>query len=302
MRRWIPIVALAAVTSSAYAFVQEEPVAIVVDVSGSVTIQTGEAAPVAATVGASLLPGDRIVPADGGTAMLLRVGGQPITVNEPVVMASREAVDRGDMFTRTVGVLAQAATTNARNVPNRQGMIRPIPGEPTPLSPRNGIVTLNAMPTFTWASVEGATGYTIQIRRAGAAPMRLESPDTVFTVTDALEPGHTYYWTVAAGRRAAREDSVRIATPEQHAQIDAALASIREMGLNPEAEGRVLSLIVYVDSGLYYEALGAIEGIESTGAPVSADVLLLKGEILDALGRIDDARAAFDAADALMGG
>lgn len=302
MRRWIPIIVVVLIAVPAFAFVQEEPVAIVAKITGSVTVQSGESDPVAAAVGTRLLPGDRVTPAEGSEATLVRVTGQREVVTEPVVLATREAVDRGDMFTRTMGVLAQAATTNARDVPNRQGMIRPIPGEPTPLQPRNGIRTLDLTPTLTWASVEGANGYTVQIRRDGAAPMRFESPDTVFTVPQELEPGHTWYWTVAAGRRAAREDSVVTASMDERAVIENSLAAITELGFDPNDDGRILALTVYLDLGMYYEALEVVKGIESTGASLSADALLLKGEILDALGRIDEARAAFDAADALMGG
>ena len=42
--------------------------------------------------------------------------------------------------------------------------------------------------------------------------------------------------------------------------------------------------------------------METSGDPLSADLYLLKGEVLDALGQLEEARAAFDRADALLRG
>jgi hypothetical protein len=42
--------------------------------------------------------------------------------------------------------------------------------------------------------------------------------------------------------------------------------------------------------------------METSGDRLSWDVYLLKGQVLDALGRLDEARAAFDRADALLRG
>lgn len=281
---------------------QDGPAAVVVKVTGTVQIQSGDGAPAPATVGTRLAVGDQVIPGSGAEATVLSRAGQKQVLTEATTIAAPDNVDRGDMATRTLGVLAQAATSNARSVPNRQGMIRPIPGEPTPLTPRNGIRTLNTRPTLTWAAVEGATEYTVQIRRTGQAPMRFQSSDTVFALPQDLEAGQTYYWTVAAGRRAAREDSVVIASNDERELVHASMEAIAELGFDPQDDGQLLALIVYVDMGMHYEALEALNAIEDSGASLGVDTLLLKGEVLDALGRVDEAREAFDAADRLLRG
>jgi len=278
---------------------QEAPAAVVVKVTGEAQVKSGENAPVAAAVGTRLAEGDQLLPAGGAEVIVVSRSGRKQTVTEAVAITAPQGADRGDMFTRTVSVLAQAATSDARSVPNRQGMIRPIPGEPGQVSPKNGIKVKPAQPiTFTWFRVEGATGYMIQIRRAGAPPMRYEANDTTFTVPAAdIEPGHTYYWTVGAGRRVAREDSVWVAGVNEVEQLDATLSAITEAGFDLQDDGQLLALIAHTDFGFHYDAFGIIEDLESTGTPLSADALLLKGELLDEMGRLDEARAAFDAAD-----
>lgn len=56
---------------------------------------------------------------------------------------------------------------------------------------------------------------------------------------------------------------------------------------------------MFRDLGLYYDAGDAIVDIEGQG-DMSADMYMLKGEILNTLGHEAEARAAFDKADALM--
>lgn len=301
MRKLLTAILLALALPLAVA-AQDGPAAVVVKITGTVQIRSGEAAPAPATVGTRLAIGDQVIPGSGGEATVLSRAGQKQVFTEATTIAAPDNVDRGDMATRTLGVLAQAATSNARSVPNRQGMIRPIPGEPTPVTPRNGIRTLNTRPTLIWMAVEGATGYTVQIRRAGQPPMRFQSADTTFALPDDLEEGHTYYWTVGAGRRTAREDSVVIASAEQRQLVHQSMQAITELGFDPQDDGQLLALIVYVDMGMHYEALEALNAIEETGASLGVDTLLLKGEVLDALGRVDEAREAFDAADRLLRG
>ena len=73
-------------------------------------------------------------------------------------------------------------------------------------------------------------------------------------------------------------------------------------GLDPLVEGRLLAAVVFTDFGLYYDAVAALSDLEQGGDPLGADLYLLKGEVLDRLGRLDEAREAFDQADALLRG
>jgi len=281
---------------------QDAPAAVVVKVTGQVTTRSGEADPVPATVGARLAEGDQLIPAQGAEATVVSRAGRKQVVTQPVTILAPEGADRGGVFAQTVDVLAQAATSDARNVPNRQGMIRPIPGEPTPIRPRNGIRAKPAGTiTFEWAAVDGAPGYMVQLRREGATPVRYQAEGTSFELdASELEPGHMYYWTVGAGRRVAREDSVYVASAEELAELDGTLAAISDAGFDLADDGRLLTVMAHTDFGYLYDALAVIESIEGSGAALSADLLLLKGELLDEMGRLDDAQAAFDAADRAM--
>lgn len=284
---------------------QDGPAAIVVRVNGPVQVEQPNAAPRLATVGTRLNIGDRIRPATGASAVILRRTGAKFTINQPTVLEAPRSESDEPVFTRALRTLAQASSTAAREQPNRQGMIRPIPGTAVPVAPRNGIAVLGPRPTFRWFAVPGATGYRIQIQRAGGGtPMRYDAgTDTVWTLpADAppLVPGETYRWTVGA------EPSGRVAQPQTFRVIDAAgyaalaeaLAAITEAGFDPAGDGLFLAALAYRDAGLYYEAERALALMERSGTALGRDFYLLHGEVYDALGNLDAARAAFDKAAA----
>jgi len=282
---------------------QQSPAAMIIKVDGSVNVKVGDAAPTAASAGTALNIGDQVLP-DGGSAVVVFATGRKQDVSEALVL---EAQPGGESSTvaRAVGVLASAASSNARGQPNRQGTIRPVPGEPVLVSPRNGVMVLSTRPTFTWHQVEGADGYTVQIRREGGDFVRFQSADTTFTLpTDvpALMPGQRYRWTVApsGAGRPTREQPFTVIGADTYADIQADLETMAEADLDPHGDGLFLAATLYADAGLYYEAAAALEFLEQTGTPMSAGAWLLRGEIYDELGRLDDARRAFDRADELL--
>ena len=299
--RFVLGLALLLAAAAPASLIQEAPVAVMMKIDGDVRVAHGSAPPAAAAVGARLQDGDRVIPGSGATATVVYRTGQKQEITQETTIAAPSSAERGDMFQRTVGVLAQAANSNARTSPNRQGMIRPIPGEPVKVSPRLGITVASTRPTFLWRAFEGADSYTIQVRKAGSPPVRFQASDTAFTVPAdaALTPGTTYYWTIAPNttRRPATEDSLVVMAPETGKTLEQSLEAIAGLGFDPLDDGRLLTAVVYTDLGLYYQAAEILTEMEGAGE-LSADVLMLKGEVLDRLGRVDEARAAFDAADA----
>lgn len=304
-RRFGTIGALGLSASVAAWAMQQGPAAIVVRVHGEVQVEEANAGPRPVTVGTRLNIGDRIRPAPGASAVILHRTGEKFTVNQPTVLQAPRSGSDEPVFTRALRTLAQASSTAAREQPNRQGMIRPIPGTAVPVAPRNGIAVLDPRPTFQWFAVPGATGYRIQIQRAsGGTPMRYTTgTDTAWTLpahAPPLVPGEIYRWTVAA------EPAGRVAQPQTFHVIDAAgytalaeaLAAMTEAGFDPAGDGLFLAALAYRDAGLYYEAERALELVEQSGAPLGRDVYLLHGEVYDALGNLDAARAAFDKAAA----
>ncbi len=279
---------------------QEQPLAVVVRVEGDVELQREGADPELASVGARLGAGDRLVPAEDGRAVVVSRTGTRQEVTEAVQIRDPGPSEEGDLFDRTVRVLSRAASADSRNLANRQGMIRPIPGEPTPLAPRNGIAVMDVRPTFRWATVDGAEGYTVQLRREGAPPVRFQAgADTLWTLPSEvppLLPGETYRWTIApTGGRPAREESFVVADAETYAEVAGALGALREMEMDPAGDGLLLAAVVYLDSGLLYDAAAALDALES-GGRVGVDFWLLQGEVMAGLGRLEEARSAFDRA------
>jgi tetratricopeptide (TPR) repeat protein len=266
-------------------------------------VKIGNAAPVAASVGTPLSVGDQIIPA-GGQVVVVHSTGRKQDVSSELTIEAQSASQSG-AFTRAAGVIASAATSNARSAPNRQGMIRPVPGEPVLVSPRNGVLVMGTRPTFTWLAVEGANGYMIQIRRQGGDFIRRESADTTFTLSGsdpALMPGQTYTWTVApmGAGRPTREQSFTVIGGAEYSTVQSQLTELADNDLDPFTDGLFLAVTIYQDAGLYYEAAAGLAFLEESGSPLSAQAWLLRGEIYDALGQLDNARDAFDRADELL--
>jgi hypothetical protein len=307
-KRFAIILAAALLLASAVvpAAAQAPPAALVVKLQGDVSIRHAGATAVA-VVGAKLEVGDEVIPAAGARAYVVHRSGQTQVVTARTTIAAPSAATEGDAFSRTVRVLAQAATSNARTQPNRQGMIRPIPGEPVLVAPRNGIKVSGVRPTFRWMPVEGATGYTLQLRSEGERPRRFQvgavTEFTLPTVEAALVPGQLYQWTIApTGGRPTREVPFTVLGDAERRQLTTRIDAIAGMGLDPKGDGQLLAAAVFTDMGLYYDAVDTIDRMETSGDHLSWDLYLLKGQVLDALGRLDEARAAFDRADALLRG
>jgi len=303
MRKHLRWAALLALLVAAPLAAQDDPAALVVRLQGDVQIRhAGNSGP--AAQGARLVVGDEVVPAAGARAIVItRTGAQQVITQATTIQEPRGG-GNPDMFARAVATLSQAASADARTAGGRQGMIRPIPGEPVLVSPRNGLTVTTAHPTFGWMPVEGATGYTIQIRRVdGGRPARYEAAGTAWVLPEAeaaLEPGATYAWTVAPkGGRPTREQQFKVIGSDDKETLDSTLGEIRAMGLDPMGDGLFLTAVVFRDLGLFYDAASALKDVEATGE-MNADLYLLKGEILNVLGHEEEARKAFDKADTLM--
>ena len=207
------------------------------------------------------------------------------------------------MFSRTVQVLSQAASSDARNQPNRQGMIRPVPGAPEIVGPRNDLIVKTARPTFVWYPAEGHSEYIVQIRQEGSPPVRYDvGATTNWTLPDdaqALTPGEEYWWTVGPkGRgRASREMKFQVLPLDKHDALNEQLGILLGAGLDPEGDGAFMAAVIYREAGLYYDAATSLGFLEDAGQPLGVEALLLKGEIMDAMGDLEAAQAAFDQAD-----
>lgn len=291
--------------TAAFARWSAEPAAVVVSVTGGVQVQrSGQSAAAPATVGLNLNAGDKVIVASGGKATLLYKSGKLEPATATVTIAEPNTPQPQGMFKQAVETVAQVATTNARVQPNRQGMIRPVAGEPVPIAPRNGVKVIDVRPTFTWFKVAGASQYTVQIRRvnpAGGAPVRFQSSDTVFhypSTTSPLVPGAEYEWTVGAGSGGRIGNVVRfkIVSGDEFNQIATTLRELHTAGVDPMGDGQFVMALAYREAGLFYEANRLTEQLSKSGTK-GRIFFLLRGEVLDAIGDLDGASRAFQAAD-----
>lgn len=307
MRKLLNLVAVAAVLVAMPLAAQDGPAALVIRLQGDVQIRHGGAEAAAAVVGERLQSGDEVLPASGARAFLITRSGATQQVTEATTVAAPQGGGNADMFERAMRTLAQAATADARTAGGRQGMIRPIPGEPVLVAPRNSLTVTATRPTFSWLPVDGATGYTIQIRRVdppGDRPVRFQvGNETEWALPDSvaeLTAGAEYAWTVAPIRgRPTREQRFHVIDPTGRSELESYLDQVTEMGLDPQGDGLFLTAMIFRDMDLFYDANDALQVMEGSG-DMSAELYLLKGEILNYLGRGEEATEAFDKADELM--
>lgn len=282
----------------------EDPVAMVVRVTGTVRVErAGGGAAQPASVGMRLMSGDRIELESGAQAILLYVSGRRETVTQSLTITPPEQAQRAGVFDRTVSTLNAVASTDARQHPNRQGMIRPVAGASTLFSPRNDIKVMDLRPTFVWSRVPGATAYMLQIRSDdGVTRQRFRvGSDTTWTLPATeppLEPGVRYHWTVSpTGQgRVAEERSFRTLSADEYGALAHGMSELRAAELDPWSDGLFLAALVFRDEGLFYEADRALRQLDSGGTPVGQAYYLLRGEVYDALGLLDEAAVAFERA------
>lgn len=307
------LLAVVASCATAAPLAAQEPAALVIRVQGDVDVRHGSEAPAPATVGERVFDGDGVLPHDGSRAILITRSGQQQVVDEETTVSTPQGAAESDIFSRAVSTLARAATVDA-SMGGRQGMIRPIPGETTAVAPRNGLLVASQRPTFEWTSTPGVS-YDLMLRQVsgprGAAappgrPMMFEvGADTAFALPDSVElqRGATYAWTVfPGGRRGGRpveQQEFRVMSLQESVELEDYMDEIAVFGLDPQGDGLFLTVVAYRDLGLFYDARQALEAVE-LDATLSAELYLLKGEILAELGHEIEARAAFDRADELM--
>ena len=280
-----------------------DPVAVLVRSQGEVRLQrAGATAAAPAQVGSQLMAGDLVTPSKGGRAVLLFHTGKVQSITVPTRVIAPAGPARSSTFSQTVKTLAQVANTDAREKPNRSGMIRPIPGSTEPIAPRNGLTILDRRPSFSWIGIPGAKAYTLILGRAGQPPQRFEvGADTSWTLPathPTLVAGETYYWAVGPsgdGRVSARQD-FRVASQQQRAEIQKRLSGLRAIGLSPESEGIFLTALAYRDAGLWYEVAAVLDRMSRANPSAGPFLHQLRGEAYDELGNLDAAAREFELA------
>lgn len=286
--------------------VAQDPVALVIRVQGDVSVRHGTEAPAPAVVGERMFAGDGVLPGDGSRAVLVTSAGAQQVVTEELTLDRPQGAGNPDIFARAVRTLARAASADG-STGGRQGMIRPLRCGVTPMAPRNGLLVATPTPTIRWNGPEGQH-YDLMLHKLGSG-----EPSTIYEVgtateftipeEDALAPGGDYAWTVVpGGRRGGRpceQMGFRVMGLEESVDLQDYMDEIAVFGLDPMTDGLFLTVVAYRDMELFYDAREALDSVEARSA-LSADLYLLKGEILTEIGEGEAAREAFDRADELM--
>lgn len=284
----------------------QDPVALVIRVQGDVAVRHGDAAPAPASVGERMFVGDGVLPDGGSRAVLVTSAGAQQVVTEETTLDQPRGAGNPDIFARAVRTLTRAASADGATG-GRQGMIRPLTCGVAPVAPRNGLLVASPTPTIKWSGPEGQT-YDLMVQKLGGGerPTIYEvGSASEFTIPDdaALETGADYAWTIfVGGRRSGRpceQMRFRVMSLEESVDLQDYMDEIAVFGLDPMTDGLFLTVVAFRDLELFYDARSALESVELQ-ASLSADLYLLKGEILTEIGEGEAAREAFDRADELM--
>jgi hypothetical protein len=293
--------------ASSYA-AANEPAALVLQLSGAVQVQrSGAPAPEPARAGMQLMAADELLVPEAGRVVLLHRGGRTETLLRSTRIAAPTVQQAAGLFQQTLRTMAEVATSDARVQPNRQGMIRPIAGGAVAIAPRNDLVVSSLRPTFSWFRVPETRGYTLQVREAEGGLRRFEvGSDTSWSLPAADAPlirGARYEWAVAAADagRVSDVQYFRVASEAETHLLEERLAQIRAVGLDPQGDGLLLAAFAYRDAGFFYEAADLLDRFTGCGTPTDAAFHMLRGEVLDAIGRVDAAQYEFEVAEHLRG-
>src|SRR5688500_6408475 len=141
-------------------------------------------------------------------------------------------------------------------------MIRPIQGEPAPISPRNGVKVGDLHAAFTWFRLPDAKRYIVQVRRIEPMPSRPERYEVGNATTrrsparaPPLLPGALNEWSGAGGNggRPASVQRFRILGSDDFARIAGTMNELVTAGIDPLGDGMFLTALAYRDAGLMYD-------------------------------------------------
>ena len=115
MPKLIDIAVLAGLIAVVPLGAQTMPAALVASFEGPVQIRVSGSDPEPAAVGQRLEVGDEILPGEGGRVVLVTRTGAAQIITQSTVIQDAPAASGSSVMARTIGVLAQAATSDARS-------------------------------------------------------------------------------------------------------------------------------------------------------------------------------------------
>lgn len=246
----------------------EEPVAIVLRAQAPNGDETGAIPP----VGALLYPGDRLDPPEESRILLLHRHGRLSEVAAPTKLA--EAEGETDRVFRLLRALLRSV--EEPDAP-RSGAPDPAAVAPEPLRPTGERWVRSLTPVLAWRSVSETSQYRVHLWGPDGSVSTLPAgEDTVRTIPpeSALSPGMRYEWAVELipAHRVGPRATFHVAAREVLDELARELSRLRDMGLDPEGDGRLAAAALFRSMALPYDALDALTRLRDTREPWSGQL------------------------------
>jgi hypothetical protein len=282
------------------------PVALVLTVSGAITLEQKGVKPCRLGAGDLLRPGDRLAAGPDAEALLVFWDEERYERLKPKARATVgakgckpvEAVERVEgkkLPPAQVESLRELGRSGRRAGADLRG--RP-PATPQRVTPLYGATVLTDRPAFTWRPAEKVDSYRVELW-SGDGRRRLWRATTTAARLDyppkeaALKPGLGYQWRVMA-RRGEDEDpdpvvDSKFSTATKTEAAD--LAAVKELAAGDNHADLLLAAVMYEEHGVYGEALAVYEKLAAK-RPEEANFQLALGNYYERGGRSEEAAAA----------
>ncbi len=307
----VALVLPAGPVGSAPAADSEAPaVAMVLHVEGDVFVQHAQEPARHATVMRMLYAADRLRASADGRVTLVFLGDDHLERVKPNAEATvgktgcapADSVEK----LRSPGADKPALRTGVRTLQGRRGATAvfrsgDLPKTAPAVTPMFGTTVLSDRPSLTWQAADKATGYRVQLTRAGSYRVlwivQAAQPHLTYPADqEPLTRGRTYLWRVTAIREEAPEEQVIDSKFSVSTEAEAKeVSDLAAFAKSSDPADIALAALAYQAYGLYGEAMILYERLAGI-APASPELLMTLGAYYDRAGRPADATRAWDRA------
>jgi hypothetical protein len=259
----------------------EDLQAVVLELTGTLTLERAGEPARELRVGDVLEAGDRVVPGAEGVAVLLLRDGSTSQV-EDLTEIHLTPGDPSPVFARTSDLLQRYGARAAAEPPPPDRSDAPVP---RPSAPANGIPVRVLTPTLNWHPVPGSEFYRITLRGMDGEAREFEVQGDSSAVVPpewALSPGGAYEWTVTALPLGEPAPGVRFRVLDRSGldRVAGELRELREAGLDPEGIGSLPAIALFQELDLIYDSFLALDRLIGAGeTPVNPALMTLRSHL-----------------------
>jgi hypothetical protein len=272
---------LEAVEAKARGAPDEELQALVLQLSGTARLERDGNPTRELRLGDVLMAGDRVLPENGASALLLLRDGSTVPVDGTVEVPLQEG-DPGAVFARTSDLLLRFGARTPAEPPQGDPEDAPLPRA---AAPANGIPVRILTPTLHWRPAPDSERYRVTLQGLDGEVRAFEvEGDSLAMVPPelALSPGGAYEWSVAALPlgEPAPQLRFRVLDREGMDRVAGGLRELREAGLDPEGVGSLPALALFQELDLIYDAWVALDRLIGPGElPVNPALTTLRSHL-----------------------